>query len=139
MKSLLQSSYVAATATRDLPGGSDDTPPPNLARVATNNGSPPLVAADRQRRAWCQLSAADSGPHGVRPDRRAFDDATSRSVYRRDGDGRGALDGPALAKHPELPRTPRRLGAAAIVAGGATQATTLYALPRTTRPRRWLS
>jgi uncharacterized surface protein with fasciclin (FAS1) repeats len=134
MKRLLKMMLAAATAAVVAAcGGSDDPAPTpgNLAQVATDAGFSSLVAAADKAGLVPALSDPAASLTVFAPTNEAFDmmaqslgfaDATAMVV---------TLDGPTLAKILSYHVLPTRKDAAAIVAGGATQAT-LYAFPGAT-------
>lgn len=132
MKRLLRILLVAATATViSACGGGNDNPPPNLAQVATNNGFTALVAAADKAGLVPALSAPDADLTVFAPTDAAFN-AMATSLGFADASAMvAALDGATLAKILSYHVLPSTLNAAAIVAGGATQAT-LYTYPGST-------
>jgi uncharacterized surface protein with fasciclin (FAS1) repeats len=132
MKSLLKLILVAATATVVAAcGGSDDDDPGNLAQVATDNGFSALVAAADKAGLVPALSDPTASLTVFAPTDAAFDTLAVSLGFADAGAMVAALDGPTLAKILTYHVLPARQDAAAIIAGGATQAT-LYNYPGTT-------
>lgn len=130
MKQLLKVILVAATASIVAAcGGSDDEPTPgNLAQVATDGGFSALVAAADKAGLVPALADETADLTVFAPTDEAFD-ALATSLGFVDASAMvEALDGATLAKILSYHVLPTHQDAAAIVAGGATQAT-LYNFP----------
>ena len=130
MKQLLKVILVAATASIVAAcGGSDDEPTPgNLAQVATDGGFSALVAAADKAGLVPALAGETADLTVFAPTDEAFD-ALATSLGFVDASAMvEALDGATLAKILSYHVLPTHQDAAAIVAGGATQAT-LYNFP----------
>jgi uncharacterized surface protein with fasciclin (FAS1) repeats len=134
MNKLLKTMLVAATAAvLAACGGSDNnTPPPgNLAQVATDNGFTALVAAADKAGLVPALSDPSATLTVFAPTDAAFDTLATSLGFADANAMVGALDGPTLAKILTYHVLPAIKDAAAISAGGATQAT-LYNFPGAT-------
>jgi uncharacterized surface protein with fasciclin (FAS1) repeats len=134
MKSLLRMILVAATASVVAAcGGSDDPAPApgTLAQVATDAGFSSLVAAADKAGLVAALNDPNASLTVFAPTNEAFD-KLAKSIGFADATAMVVtLDGPTLAKILSYHVLPTRKDAAAIVAGGATQAT-LYNFPGAT-------
>jgi uncharacterized surface protein with fasciclin (FAS1) repeats len=134
MKSLLRMILVAATASVVAAcGGSDDPAPApgTLAQVATDAGFSSLVAAADKAGLVAALNDPNASLTVFAPTNEAFD-KLAKSIGFADATAMAVtLDGPTLAKILSYHVLPTRKDAAAIVAGGATQAT-LYNFPGAT-------
>ena len=134
MKQILKTMLVAASAAFVVAcgGGNDNPPPPgNLAQVATDNGFTALVAAADKAGLVPALSDPGAGLTVFAPTDAAFD-ALATSLGFADANAMvAALDAATLAKILSYHVLPERKDAAALAAGGATQAT-LYNFPGTT-------
>lgn len=135
MKNLLKMILVAATATlvAACGGGDDDnTPAPgNLAQVATDNGFTALVAAADKAGLVPALSDPSASLTVFAPTDAAFG-ALATSLGFADANAMvAALDATTLAKILTYHVLPSRKDAAALAAGGPTEAT-LYQFPGTT-------
>jgi len=115
-------------------GGSDDPvapPPGNLAEVATSAGFSSLVAAATKADLVPALTSESASLTVFAPTDAAFNSLAVALGFADAGAMVAAVDGPTLAKILTYHVLPTRQDAAALVAGGATQAT-LYAFPGTT-------
>ena len=114
-------------------GNGDDHPPPpeNLAVVATNAGFTSLVAAATKADLVPALTSDSSSLTGFAPTDAAFTSLATALGFADSAAMVAALDGPTLAKILSYHVLPMRKDAAALAAGGATQAT-LYAFPGAT-------
>ncbi len=134
MKRLLKMMLATATvAIVAACGGSDDPAPApgNLAQVADAAGFTSLVAAADKAGLVPALTDPSASLTVFAPTNAAFD-ALATSLGLADGAAMvAALDGATLAKILTYHVLPTRKDAAAIIAGGATQAT-LYNFPGTT-------
>jgi uncharacterized surface protein with fasciclin (FAS1) repeats len=133
MNQILKMMLVAATAAVVTAcGGSDDPPPPgNLAQVATDNGFTALVAAADKAGLVPALTDANASLTVFAPTDAAFTTLATSLGFADANAMVAALDGATLAKILTYHVLPARKDAAALAAGGTTEAT-LYNFPGTT-------
>jgi len=133
MKNWLKMMLVATTATfLAACGGSDDPAPPgNLAEVASGAGFTSLVAAATKAGLAPALTSSTSDLTVFAPTDAAFTSLATSLGFANSGAMVAALDGPTLAKILTYHVLPTHKDAAALTAGGATQAT-LYNFPGAT-------
>jgi len=129
LKTILVAASVAVLAAC---GGSDDPAPPgNLAQVATGAGFNSLVAAADKAGLVPALSDPNANLTVFAPTDAAFTALATSLGFASASAMVTALDGPTLAKILTYHVLPARKDAAALIAGGPTQAT-LYNFPGTT-------
>ena len=135
MNHWLKMILVASTATvLAACGGGDDpapTPPGNLAEVASDAGFNSLVAAATKAGLVPALTDPKSSLTVFAPTDAAFKTLANELGFADGGAMVTSLDAPTLAKILSYHVLPTRKDAAALIAGGATEAT-LYNFPGTT-------
>ena len=124
IRSFMKWAAVCTVALVTACGGSDDPlPSGTLAQEATSRGFSALVAAANKAGLVPALSAGTSNLTVFAPTDAAFTSLATRLGFPSATAMVAALDGPTLAKILQYHVLPTRQSAAALVAGGATQAT----------------
>lgn len=123
IRSFTKWAAVCTVALVTACGGSDDSPPGTLAQEATSRGFTALVAAADKAGLVGALSAGTSNLTVFAPTDAAFTSLATTLGFPSATAMVAALDGPTLAKILQYHVLPTRQSAAALAAGGATQAT----------------